>query len=381
MRRRESGHEGGPGTMRARTVRITAVGAAAVATAALAAGCGSGGTDAVATAPKGAAEKPATGKLRIFAYDDTVAQAMIAPFKAQNPGVDLQIATFDSNQEAAAKLRAGFKADVVDVCLDEMQPLVKAKLLRPLDTSGVQAWANLTPTLRNAKGVTIDGKIYVVPNSAGPQGLIYNTRTLPRGIKSFKDLYDPSLKGRVTMDGGNALTPIAETAMAMGIKDPMNLSDDQVAKVKDYMIAHRGQFRTFASSDSDMVNLFKSGEVVASDGGRGTAQELIDDGVPVRYVKPAEGQLSWVCGFGITRDATNLAAAYRLINHYTNPKGQATLSQGGFVISNPKALPMVPAKFRSTADPSSIDGAIPESEPSNFPAWSRAWQAIQTSGG
>jgi len=366
--------------MRATTTRLAIVTAIA-ATALLAGGCGGGGTSAPAVAPKGAADRPATGTLRIFAYDDTVAKQMIGPFKAANPGLNLQIATFDSDQEAAAKLRAGFRADVVDVCLDEMQPLTKAKLLRPLDTSGVQAWKDLAPTLKRAKGVTIDGNVYVIPSSAGPQGLIYNTKTLPRGIRSFKDLYDPALKGRVTMDGGNALTPIAETALAMGIKDPMNLSDDQVAKVKDFMIAHRGQFRTFASSDSDMVNLFKSGEVVASDGGRGTAQELIADGVPVRYVKPSEGQLSWVCGFGITRDATNLAAAYRLINHYTNPKGQATLSQGGFVIANPKAIEMVPKQFRSTADPASIEGAIPESEPDNFPAWSRAWQAIQTSGG
>jgi spermidine/putrescine-binding protein len=347
---------------------------------ALVAGCGGERTVTQAPAPA-SPEQPATGTLRIFSYDDTVAKPMINPFKKANPGVTLKIATFDSNQEAAAKLRAGFKADIVNVCLDEMQPLIKANLLRPIDTTGVKAWNDLTPTLRNAKGVTIDGKVYVVPNSAGPQGLIYNTKALPQGIDSFKDLFDPSLKGRVTMDGGNALTPIAETALAMGMKDPMSLTDDQVGQVKDYMLAHRDQFRTFSSSDPDMVNLFKSGEVVASDGGRGTVQELLDAHVPVKYVKPVEGQLSWVCGFGITRDATNLNAAYRLINWYTSPKGQATLAHGGFVISNPKAIPLVPAKFKSTADPSSIDGAIAEAEPDNFSVWTRAWQEIKAAGG
>ena len=38
-------------------------------------------------------------------------------------------------------------------------------------------------------------------------------------------------------------------------------------EVRDYMIDNRDQFRTFADSDSDTINLFKSGEIVLTDGG------------------------------------------------------------------------------------------------------------------
>ena len=36
---------------------------------------------------------------------------------------------------------------------------------------------------------------------------------------------------------------------------------------------------------------------------------MIDDGVPVEWVAPKEGVLSWVCGLAITSDAQNIPAA------------------------------------------------------------------------
>jgi len=352
--------------------------AAAVATAMVATGCGTGGGDAnVAKAPADPSQ-PATGTLRVFAYDDTVAPSIIKQFKAENPGLDVQTATFDSDTEAAAKLRAGFRADVVEVCLDEMNPLIKGKLLRPVQTKGITAWNDIAPVFRNAKHVQ-DGKgtALVVPDSAGPQGLIYNTKAFPQGISSWSDLFDPALKGRVTMDGSNALTPLAEAAMAQGNTDPMNLSDADVQKAKQYLQDHKSQMRTFADSDSDLLNLYKSGEVVASDGGQGSAHDLKAEGIPVKYVKPKEGQLSWVCGFALTSHAKNVPAAYRLMNFYGSPKVQAQQAEGGFVIVNPKAMPMVDPKYKETADPAVLDGAIPEAQPDNYQTWSRAWTDVK----
>ena len=73
-----------------------------------------------------------------------------------------------------------------------------------------------------------------------------------------------------------------------------------------------------------MVNLFKSGEAVISDGGRGTVQTMVDDGVPAEWIAPKEGALSWVCGLAITSNAQNIDAAYKLINYYASPQAQAT---------------------------------------------------------
>ena len=81
-------------------------------------------------------ERRATGTLRFFAYGDTVTDEMLDPFREANPDLDLQTASFNSNKAAAAKLAGGFEADVVEVCTDEMEPLLVRGLLRPLDPAG-----------------------------------------------------------------------------------------------------------------------------------------------------------------------------------------------------------------------------------------------------
>jgi spermidine/putrescine-binding protein len=350
---------------------------AAVAVVALSGCGGGGGTTAAAPAPTTPAT-PASGELRVFAYEDSIAPELLAGFKKANPDVKLRTATFDSNQEAAAKLKAGFSADVVEVCLDEAKPLLRANLLREIDPKGVPALADLAPSVRDAEGAVVGGKRYVVPLSAGPEGLIYNTEKLPQGISSFKDLFDPALKGKVALEGDYALPPIAETALALGIKNPMNMGAADLQRVIDYLKANKDQFRTFWQSDSDVANLFKSGEIVATDGGQGLAKEIADDGVPVKWVPAKEGVISWVCGFGISAQAKNLDAAYKFIQDQASPAAQAVRAESGYVVTNPKALPSVPAEFRTTADPAVLDGAIAEEEPPNFDAWTRGFREVQT---
>ena len=130
-----------------------------------------------------------------------------------------------------------------------------------------------------------------------------------------------------------------------------NLTDDEVSRVRDYLISHTDQFRSYTQSDPDTVNLLKSREVVLSDGGRGTALQAERAGVPVNWVAPKERPLSWICGLGIPAHSANLPAAYKMINYYTSPPTQAQSARAGYVVTNPAALPLVPAAYKATANP------------------------------
>ena len=347
----------------------------AVATFAVA-GCGGGsGNTEVAPAPEDP-DAAATGTLKVFAYGDTVVDQMIQPFEEQNPDLNLEIASFNSNKAAAAKLAGGFEADVVEVCTDEMQPLLARNLLRPLDEKAVPAFDELAfsdaPQVRDA-----DGNVLFVPASAGPQGLMINGDEIdPGAVDSWADLYDDAYAGDVALEA-TPLTAIGGAALAMGMDDPMNLSDDQVEEVKQFLLDHRDNIRAFADSDASMVNLFKSGEAVIGDGGRGTVQTMVEDGVAAEWIAPKEGALSWVCGLAITSKAQNIDAAYKIINYYASPEAQAVSGDMGFVAMNPKALPLVSPEFRESADPRNLDNAIPQTEPENADVYERAWQEVQ----
>ena len=343
--------------------RLTLAGMLAMTVFAIA-GCGGGSSDTAVAPPPENPDAPATGTLKFFAYGDTVVDPMLDPFRKENPDLDLKVATFDSNKAAAAKLAGGFEADVVEVCTDEMQPLLARGLLRPLDAKAVPAFDKLAFS-DSEKVRDENGDVLFVPASAGPQGLIVNTDQIdPAGIDSWQDLFDPAYAGNAALEA-TPLTALGAAALALGLDDPMNLSDDEVEQAKKYLIDHRDQFRAFAESDASMVNLFKSGEVVIADGGRGTAQSMIEDGVPVEWIAPKEGALSWVCGLAITSRAQNLDAAYKLINYYASPEAQAVSGEMGFVAMNPDALPLISEKFKTSADPTNLQNAIPQTEPPN----------------
>ena len=343
------------------------------------AACGSSdGTTDEAEAPTGAAvEAPATGTLKLFAYSDSVTDEQLDPFREANPDVDLKIATFNSNQEAAAKLAGGFEADVVEVCLDEAEPLLVRNQLRSIDTTGVADWNQLE--FRDEPEVRQNGNVIMVPLSAGPYGIIYNTEEVPGGVASYDQMFSDKFAGRMAVAGGTSVGPLAVAAFALGFENPFDMTQEELDQAKQYLIDNGDKIRSYPDSDADMVNLFKTGEVVVANGGRGTALDMVDEGLPVEWIAPEEGMWSWVCGLGITSKAENIDAAYKLLNFYAGPEAQAISARNGFVITNPEAEPLVPAKFKETSNPASIEGAIPLTEPDNTDAYTRAWQEVQTS--
>jgi spermidine/putrescine transport system substrate-binding protein len=355
---------------------LVLIGVALGLTGLAACGGGGGGTASTAATPEDP-EAPVSGTLRTFTYEDTIAPNLLDPFKEENPELDVKTATFDSDAEAAAKLVGGFQADVIEVCADEINPLSKRNLLEPLDVEAIPEFENLT--YNDVPGVRDEsGQVLFVPVSAGPQGLIVNTEKVTELPDSWQALFDPQYKGEVALEGDTPLLPIGEAALALGMEDPMNLSPEQLDEVQSYLSEHRDQFRSFTESDSDQINLLKSGEVVITDGGRGTALAAKEAGVPVEWIAPKEGPLSWICGLGIPAGSQNVDAAYKMINYYVSPEAQAQSAREAYVVTNPEALPLVPAKFEESADPSSVEDAIAEREPPNYEEYVHAWQEVQS---
>ncbi len=348
----------------------------ALVVAALVAGCGSGGgTSEVAAAPDDP-DAEVSGTLRVFAYEDSVRPEMLDPVLEANPDLKIETATFDSNEEAAAKIAGGFQADVVEVCADEMQPLLDQNQIRPLDPKGITSWDDLSFT--NAEGIVLDGKQYGVPLSAGLEGLVYNTEEVPQGIDELADLWAPEYAGRSTIQGSYALPAIAEAALAIGIEDPMGMDADQLEQAKQYLIDHPDQFRTLWGSDSDLVNLFKSGEVVVAAAGPQLAQRIIDAGVPAKWAYAKDGTLSWVCGFALSSKAENIPAAYALMNWQASAEAQAIRAQDGYLVTNRKAVDLAPPDYEETSGVAYADEAIPETRPADYPSWVRAFQDFKS---
>jgi spermidine/putrescine transport system substrate-binding protein len=357
----------------------------------VAAACGEGGEPqggpddgSAATAPS--ATPAPSGTLRLYSYSDGFDPEYMETFFEQYPDIDLETAGFGSNEEAVAKIQAGFEADVVNSCVDEATlEMVQKGLYQPLDVERLEHWDDIFPAMKDLPGVIVDDQVYIVPVDAGTAGIIYNSDVVTTPPDSWTDLFDPQWQGRASIED-LAITAIDIGAFVNGIENPLEMSSEQLEQVKQYLIDHRGQFRTFWKGGADIKSQFKSGEVVIASGYPDYATSLREQGVPVEFVPAKEGQMLWVCGYGISPDAENVDAAYALLNWYPSlPPQIYAATNWSYLTSNQGILEAVPQEVVDAASLDAFAGTaedvnlLPASPPENREEWVAAWIEVKAS--
>lgn len=322
------------------------------------------------------------GTVRLFAYEDAFTPALLGPFRRAHPSLTVETAAFASGDEAVTKLRAGFKADVVNVCVEDTPRLVELGLVQPVDTSRIGAWQHMFPSLRTLPGVVYEDQVYVVPMVGGTTGILYDAEDVPEGVASFAEMLDGRFAGRLAL-GSDALATIAIAALARGHTNPLDLSDADLAAVRDFLLEVKAQVRTLFRGDADVMNLFSGDEIdVAAPGYPGIANLLRKQGVPVSFTLAAEGQLTWLCGYAIAANAENLDAAYALIEHYAKPRTQAHQARTfGYLVSNTRTLDVLPRRIVQAIGlekPEQLQDAIPYVIPDNYERWQEIWREVRS---
>jgi spermidine/putrescine-binding protein len=351
---------------------------------ALMAACSSsGGGSEGSPSAAGSASAHLTGTLHIFSFEDELIPQVLGPFKDAHPDLNVETATFSSSDEAVTKLQAGFQADVVNVCVRDTQRLVDLDLIQPIDTSRITDWDNIIPAFKDFAGVKVNDTVYMVPNEGGVAGLIWNPALVPDGLQSWRDVFEnPALKGASTIED-SPYYAIAIGALALGYENPYDLTDADLAKVRDYFIAHKDQFRTFYEGDSQFLNLFKSGEIAGGMGFNDYPVTLsqANAGVKAEFLPVPNGTLTWTCGWAIPKSAQNVDAAYGLINDYLAPPAQDFYAvHYNYWISNQRSIDALPDKVvtRLSLDhPDVMQTAIATQIAPNYDAWLKTWAEIK----
>ncbi len=326
-----------------------------------------------------------TGTVRLLAYSDGFDPEYLQGFHDTYPNIDLETSAMGSNEEAIAKIIAGFQVDVVNSCVDEgTLEMVQKGLYLPLDVSRLTHWNDLFPSMRELPGVQVDGEVYMLPVDAGTAGIVYNADVVTTPPTSWADLFDPQWSDRMAIED-IAVTGIMISALINGIEDPLKMDDAQLEVAKQYLIDHVGQIRTFWKGGASFKTLFKSGEIVIASGYPDYAKSLTEEGMNVKFVTASEGQFLWACGYGISPDIApeNLDAAYALLNWYTSPEAELyEAATWNYQVANQKVLEIAPQSVIDAASldaPFSMENAIPASPPENREAWVAAWTEVKAS--
>ena len=198
-------------------------------------------------------------------------------------------------------------------------------------------------------GVQVDGKVYLVPADAGTAGIMYNADV----VTTPPDFVARSVRPAVGREGARWKTSPSprSTSAPWRTASPTRwtMTTDQLDQVKNYLIDHRDQFRTFWKGGADIkiaVQVRRGRDRVRLS--RLREGSSASEGVNAQFAVAKEGQMLWTCGYGISPDAENLDAAYALLNWYSSlPPQVYAATEFNYITSNMKVGDAADAGGRS----------------------------------
>jgi spermidine/putrescine transport system substrate-binding protein len=263
------------------------------------------------------------------------------PAYIEKYGEGPQTPLFADNEETFVKMRAGFQVDVAHPCSFHTARWRDAGIIQAIDTSRLSNWVNVFPELKSLKNTQFDGEQWFVPFDWGQTSITYRTDLVDwQGEDSWALLWDERYEGRLAMmDAAEDAWWCA--AIYAGV-DVDNLTDEDIAKVRVLLEKQRPLLRFYQNDMTQVEQALASGELVAAMTWNSSPLELTNQGLPVRFMKPKEGALTWVCGMVLAANAPHYDKAHDIINALIDERpGIFLIEEYGYGHSNMKAFEAV----------------------------------------
>ncbi|MCW5230367.1 extracellular solute-binding protein [Verminephrobacter eiseniae] len=266
--------------------------------------------------------------LRLLTWGNYAPPELVKKFK-QETGIDVQI-TLSNNEDIISRLRAtgGAGFDLAQPSHDRIVgPQADFRIYKPLDLSKVKL-QQFTPSLLEAAKAssTIAGKVYALPFTWGTLGVLTNNAKAPN-VSSIADLCADAHKGKVTMrirrpalilmafaNGDDPFAAYGEPDKYQGIID----------RAGQKLAACKANVKAYWNNSDDLLNMMRSGEVVAAEGWDLHAIKLQEEGMDTGYDK---NPLGWIDTFVLPAKGRADEAAYKWVDFVMRPENAALIMQ------------------------------------------------------
>ncbi len=259
-----------------------------------------------------------------------------------------------SSDELVAKLRGGSASnyDVISPSSDVATSIATSGLAAPLDLSQIPSYAQLSPKLTAMPLVKHEGKVYGVPFMWGPNPLLYDTRTFAAPPESWNVMWDPKLRGKISV--WDDLSTVYMAAQVLGYDKPdpgalYNLTDQQLDAVKKKLLELKPNVRKIWSTGAELTNLFQSHEVEAAMGWPLMTNQLRKANYPIGETIPKENTTGWIDHLMITAASDNKELAHKFLEYMVQARTQKQVTDvTGYAPANPSAAQfMTPEEQKS----------------------------------
>lgn len=269
-------------------------------------------------------------KLRILTWTDYIPADLAEDFRKET-GIEIDV-TLTNNEDIIARLRAsnGADFDLVHPSHDRVAGAQQQYgIYKPLDMSRIDVDRFLPEMLEaTRKNTIVGGDVYGVPYLWGTEGLTVNTRRAR--ASDYTDLCSTELKGKTAI---RSVRPVLIAfAFAYG-EDPFALYANPTAyaamanRVVDRLIECMPNIGLVFSSEKELQDAFRSGQVTAAMFWDAPSWALNREAAPVRYIAPKSGMLGWIVASTIPARGGNDEGAYKWINFASRPENAARITK------------------------------------------------------
>jgi spermidine/putrescine transport system substrate-binding protein len=327
----------------------------AIAVAAIVTACGQSAQ--APAAGDAAAEGGETPAPTLFQWESYMDPPFLTQYEAVR-GETPQVAIFADEDEAFARMRAGYVPDVMGPCYYEFPRWQEAGLLRPIDTTRLSNWNKIPESLRTLPGIEAGpNEVWFVPHYWGNTSITYRTDLAPEyvGNESWDILFDPKYRGRIAvLEGVDDTIPFI--AHMIGI-DAYQMSADEWELVQAKLRELMQQVRFISSDETSLAQGLASGEIVAAMSWRVTFASLKAEGLPVAYMEPPGGIFTYVCGLVVHAETPDYDKALALVDSSLSDEAAIySIADIGDGPANTAALSAVPDEvFEQLGVPRDVD--------------------------
>lgn len=213
-------------------------------------------------------------------------------------------------------------------CLTEwmIARLIRFGYVQELDAANIPNKKNLAPALLNPD--FDPGRKKSLPWQNGFAGLAWNTEEIPGGLQELADLWDPKLKGKVTV-----LSEMRDTMGLILLSQGVDISKDdwgtdEFANAIDLLEKQVQSGQIFGIKGNEYMQDFVSGDAIAAIAWSGDITVLNAEAgyEKWKFALPASGGTLWGDTFVVPMGSPRKKNAETLMNYYYEPEVAAEVA-------------------------------------------------------
>lgn len=299
----------------------------------------------------------AQSDLTMIIWEGYSDESWAAPFEEANDAtVEATFAGTGDEMFAAMQGSGGSTYDLVSASSDLPRRLYDADLLMEIDPSKLSNFDSLYPQFQKPPYITFEDKLYGVNFAWGPTLLLYNPDEVATEPTSWNVLLDEQYSGKIAT--WNYPLQIGQYALLLDPKpeNPFELSDEQLAQVKDILVKQRPLIRKYWDLGGEVAELYLNGEVVVSDGWPYITQQIKGSEGAIVQTTPEEGVTGWSDSWCISKNAANPELALKWADWMIGPEAQKGITEVmNYSITNKTVIEALPEDVRETLRMSNVE--------------------------